>query len=365
MSKKFSSLFFLVTFLFISCDEQDVGVSQEESTPSVTQSSDQALVKDFDAHFLILFGQSQMVGHGALEDGVTPDPQTAFEYDADQGFIEMQNPVGLDNDSFGASHGSSYATFMSKYLYRETGKPVYAVICAKGGSTTDYGSDQGNGHWMPRTPDKYGNDLLSLYDLCRFKVLDAMQALKDRFNLEGSVHDLFLNPATQESSRFKTAIIGDIGYSNAVAAYHADSTKEPQYNNRGEPCELNPRSAENYNMEMYHESARIMLRTFKQDFPHAELFMIESGNFSNRECFDNELVNQYLQAARDVQNDLAQELDYVHIAKSNTHLFAAEPSLFLTDFAHFNAFALHLVSEDVVAFYTDYLTTQGYVFSGI
>lgn len=121
-----------------------------------------SLTRTNEIDVFLVAGQSNAQGHGDASLSPTPEPGTAFQYDA--GSISAAvDPVG------NASTGSAWPSFAIAY-YSATGRKVAFVPTAVGGSAQTAAADDGAGNWSPSG---------ALFDASLTQVNEALGAFAD------------------------------------------------------------------------------------------------------------------------------------------------------------------------------------------
>ena len=150
------SILFLVILtacsLLIGCNSENNDTPPNPETPGNTENGNDTEDEDETLADLVLFiGQSNMAGRGTASEATQVQDGHAYEFRAISDptkLYPLQEPFGINenNDESGVTEtkktGSMVSAFCESY-YENTGVPIVAVSCSKGGESIDFFATDG------------------------------------------------------------------------------------------------------------------------------------------------------------------------------------------------------------------------------
>lgn len=150
------SILFLVILtacsLLIGCNSENNDTPSNPETPGNTENGNDTEDEDETLADLVLFiGQSNMAGRGTASEATQVQDGHAYEFRAISDptkLYPLQEPFGINenNDESGVTEtkktGSMVSAFCESY-YENTGVPIVAVSCSKGGESIDFFATDG------------------------------------------------------------------------------------------------------------------------------------------------------------------------------------------------------------------------------
>jgi hypothetical protein len=238
----------------------------------------------------LLAGQSNAVGQGDSAKSMQPLPGTAFEFDAEAGsFIPLRDPVGKPWKLFQRAGTGSVAPAFARRYHELSGKKVYFVTAARGGSScaskaelSTYDTWDESGQLFPQAIEKT-------------RMAEKASGMK----LSG----IIWMQGERDANAFVSAQIVTGDYEDAFVR---------------------------------------LIKRFRKEFGEAlPVYIVQTG-------FQQDKSPEGCQMVRDVQQSVSRKMKHVYLAYTETDAFAKRG--WFKDNVHYNQEALNDIGENTASF---------------